>query len=88
MKGRFDYIPFDEQSADLQAAAKDECTILEGFIENSIMTHPSADGATKREAAIALTELEHVYARIGRAVRNLQIARGGSADDAPKRSNE
>lgn len=65
---RFDYVAYDETSNALQSRCKAACLLLEAEI-NKI----GVGGA--REKAIALTTLEHVYARCGRAIRDDQLAR-------------
>lgn len=81
MSSRFDYVKYDETSAAAQTKCKDACIALEAAIDAI-----GAGGA--REKAIALTELEHVYARCGRAIKDDQIARNGSAELQEQRGNE
>jgi hypothetical protein len=78
---RFDYVKYDETANDAQAKCKDACLALESAI-NAI-----GQGGG-REKAIALTQLEHVYARCGRAIRDDQISRNGSAELQEGRGNE
>ena len=78
---RFDYVKYDQIATDTQLACKTACIALESVI-NTI----GFGGA--RERAIALTQLEHVYARCGRAIRDDQIARNGSAELEEGRGNE
>lgn len=70
MSTRFDYIQYDDVAADKQTACKTACLAVEAAI---------AAIGSNRETAIALTQLEHVYARCGRAIRDDQIARANGA---------
>jgi hypothetical protein len=81
MSIRFDYIAYDETAHTAQARCKMACVELEAAIDAI-----GAGGA--REKAIAMTQLEHVYARCGRAIRDDQISRNGSAPLQEKRGNE
>jgi hypothetical protein len=81
MSTRFDYVKYDQIAADTQAACKTACIALESAI-NTI----GVGGA--RERAIALTQLEHVYARCGRAIRDDQIARNGAAELEEERGKD
>lgn len=65
----------------LQGHCKSLCISLETVI-NAI----GPGGA--REKAIALTQLENVYARCGRAIRDDQIARNGAAELQESRGAE
>lgn len=94
MQGRFDYVKYDERSLALQTTAKELCTGLEVWIEQVLngtelqdVPNPSK-GQCLRETAVAMTQLEHVYARLGRAIRNIQVARGGDDADVMERSDE
>lgn len=68
---RFDYIRYDEQAFTAQEVAKKKCTSLESMIE----TLPNG-----RAKSLALTKLEECYMWIGKAIRDNQIERNGSAD--------
>lgn len=81
MSNRFDYVKYDEISTAAQAKCKEACIALEAAI-NAI-----GDGGG-RERAIAMTQLEHVYARCGRAIRDDQIFRNGSAELEEQRGAE
>lgn len=76
---RFDYIAYDELAQEKQARCKAACIQLEAAI--------LAIGAG-REVALALSNLEHTYARCGRAIRDDQIERNGEAKLQEGRSNE
>ncbi len=78
---RFDYVQYDAISMAAQNNCKAACIALEAAI-NAI---GSGGG---REKAIALTQLEHTYARCGRAIRDDQIYRNGSAPLQEGRGNE
>lgn len=70
-EGRFDYVRYDKDAQDAQGAFKEECTKLEKMIEQKI---PKG-----RAQSLALTSLEECYMWIGKAIRDDQIARNGSA---------
>ena len=70
MASRFDYVAYDKQASDAQASAKKTCQNLEEII----------DGLGKgRPQSLAQTKLEEVYMWIGKAIRDGQIERNGSA---------
>ncbi|MES3012643.1 MAG: hypothetical protein V4750_02800 [Pseudomonadota bacterium] len=81
MSNRFDYVAYDEQAMDAQSRCKAACLVLEEAI-NAIGTGGG------REKSIALTQLEHTYARCGRAIRDDQIARNGGAPLQEQRGKE
>lgn len=81
MSKRFDYVKYDDAANAAQAKCKEACIALEGAID-------AIGSGGSREKAIALTQLEHVYARCGRAIRDDQIARNGSAELQEGRGNE
>lgn len=64
MSIRFDYIKYDAVSAAKQASIKTKCLELEALIS---AIEPG------REQSLAMTQLEIVYARSGRAIRDEQI---------------
>jgi hypothetical protein len=78
--GRFDYVAYDDEAKALQAEAKELVSKVEAFIDQKL--------GGGRPQATALTNLEVVYMWIGKAVRDLQIKRGGDATDQPARSTE
>jgi len=80
MSGRFDYVRYDESAKADQEMFKLTCESLEYSI-NSILKSP-------RAKARALTKLEETYMWIGKAIRDDQIARGGSAEHIAERTNE
>lgn len=69
---RFDYVKYDEKSIDRQEYAKGLATMLEQFILTECVDHGGA-------ASNAIKALEECYMWIGKAIRNDQIARNGSA---------
>jgi hypothetical protein len=78
---RFDYIKYDAVSLSAQERCKAACIELEAAIAE-------IGQGGGREKAVALTQLEHVYARCGRAIRDDQISRNGSAELQEGRSAE
>ncbi len=71
MTGRFDYVKYDMPAGMDQERFKSLCVELEANM-NTLR-----DGRAK---ALALTKLEEVYMWIGKAIRDDQIARNGSAE--------
>lgn len=76
MAGRFDYVKYDVRSVELQAHFKETfesaCSDIEAL----------PDGRAK---SLALTHLEESYMWIGKAIRDDQIVRNGSADSQESR---
>lgn len=68
---RFDYVNYDDVAAHDQAAAKTKCQDLETLI-NSL--------GPGRSQSVAHTKLEECYMWIGKAIRDVQIQRNGSAE--------
>lgn len=75
---RFDYVQYDEKAASLQQSVKSHCVVLELFLNNL----PESRGK-----ALALTKLEEFYMWTGKAIRDDQIKRNGSAPSQEQRSN-
>ncbi len=75
---RFDYVRYDEPAQNLQATFKADVEILEANIEKL---------SNGRYKALALTKLEECYMHIGKAIRDDQIARNGSAPLQEERTN-
>ena len=73
MPSRFDSIKYDDVSQKLHNRCKKLCLELETLIAE-------IGGGGAREKSIALTVLEHVYTRCGRAIRDDQLTRKGGAD--------
>jgi len=68
---RFDYVKYDEKSEALQDAVKSHIMMMEMFLEELL---PS------REKSLAITKIEEAYMWVGKAIRNDQIVRNGSAE--------
>ncbi len=77
---RFDYVKYDEKAVADQVAAKHWCMGLDELIVKNLM--PS------RATSLALTRLEEAYMWIGKAIRDDQIARNGSAPLQEERNDE
>lgn len=80
MGNRFDYVAYDESAQAKQNAAKHYAKLMETCIETNLP--PSA------EKTLALRALEVSYMWIGKAVRDDQINRNGSAPLQESRGNE
>lgn len=76
---RFDYVKYDEQATTDQAYMKG----LVQEIERTLLRLHSG-----RATSIALTKLEEVYMWIGKAIRDEQIARNGTAPLEESRKND
>ncbi len=76
---RFDYVAYDNLAGNCQGTAKTLVTGLEHFIEDSLRS--------PRAKALALTKLEEVYMWIGKAIRDDQVTRNGSAPLQESRNN-
>ena len=68
---RFDYVKYDEKATNIQLAFKAKVSEVEDCIEKNC--------ESPRAKALALTKLEEMYMWIGKAIRDDQIARNGSA---------
>lgn len=75
---RFDYVKYDERAQSDQNLAKSFVTGLEAMI-NKI--------GSGRAQSLALTKLEECYMWIGKAIRDDQIKRNGSAELQEERKN-
>lgn len=76
---RFDYVKYDEKAIDQQNTIKTVTEALEMSI-NDLLISP-------RAKALALTKLEECYMWVGKAIRDDQIARNGSAELQEERKN-
>lgn len=76
---RFDYVKYDNLSLGLQSEMKSDFENLAGEMEMHL-----PEGRAK---ALALTKLEECYMWIGKAIRDEQIARNGSAEPQDERKN-
>lgn len=87
---RFDYVKYDNAAMVDQEGAKDLVQKLEHLIEflcgEDDVTKKQIK-ATARAKALALTRLEECYMWIGKAIRDDQIARNGSAELQESRTN-
>ncbi len=68
---RFDAVKFDKVSIEMHNRCREACVALEDAISR-------IGGAGAREKAIAMTQLENVWSRCGRAITDDQFARAGS----------
>lgn len=75
---RFDYVQYDAAAMAISAEAKEKCIAVE------ILINGLAKG---RAQALALTKLEEVYMWMGKAIRDEQIERNGSAELLEQRKN-
>lgn len=86
MASRFDYVKYDDTAVLLQNHFKDLMAALESDIQglgasaiNRVPPgHPGVPSLARAKAT-ALTKLEELYMWIGKAVRDEQILRNGSA---------
>lgn len=76
---RFDYVKYDEQASITQGIFKQKVSNLEGLIETQL--------ESPRAKALAITKLEECYMWIGKAIRDDQIIRNGSAELQEERSD-
>lgn len=85
---RFDYVKYDEGAIEMQESAKSLCQKLETQI-NSIgySLGPEEHKKVIAEKILALRKLEECYMWIGKAIRNDQIERNGSAELQEERNN-
>lgn len=75
---RFDYVQYDEQAITSQNEIKQK------FVELEYVISSLKDGRSK---SLILTKLEEAYMWAGKAVRDEQIARNGSAELQEQRNN-
>ena len=80
MTNRFDYVKYDEIAATQQLGAKNLFTGLDEYVEQQLKGG--------RSKSLVLTKLEEAYMWIGKAIRDDQIARNGSAPLQESRGNE
>lgn len=76
---RFDYVKYDEKGTALQASMKDNFTHIETLIDRNCIS--------PRAKALALTKLEECYMWVGKAIRDDQISRNGTAELQEERNN-
>lgn len=77
---RFDYVKYDEHAVSIQNAFKDK------FIELEAMTMMNV--TAPRSKALVLTKLEEAYMWVGKAIRDDQISRNGTAELQEERNDE
>lgn len=102
MKGRYDYIQYDQKSAQLQALFKVTVEALQHQIDlaassrhdctNLLETKDAKAGKAAEKAAehyhqLATDALEVCYMNIGKLLRTTQVMRTGESKDIPERSN-
>lgn len=80
MANRFDYVAYDSKATMDQGAFKEFFQKLESLVDQ-LLTSP-------RAKALVHTYLEIAYMWIGKAIRDDQIARNGSAPLQESRGNE
>jgi len=80
MSSRFDYVKYDAGAMDDQVQAKVLVERIETFINGIGYAQGVVSKDCGRAKALALTKLEEVYMWIGKALRDDQIARNGSAE--------
>lgn len=78
--GRFDYVKYDQAANEKQALLKMKTESLEGMIDEQL-----PDSTAK---SLALTNLEVAYMWLGKAIRDEQILRNGSAPLQEERRDE
>lgn len=79
MTNAFDYVAYDEEAATQQQAAKELFIGLHKFTDSTL-----ADGRAK---SLVKTKLEEAYMWVGKAIRDDQIKRNGSAPLQESRGN-
>lgn len=77
---RFDYVKYDDLAINDQGCIKN---LFEGTEE--LIRFRLQEGRAK---SLALTKLEEAYMWVGKAIRDDQIARNGSAESQEGRDNE
>lgn len=75
---RFDYVAYDEKATKQQQDFKNFFQVLEVFLNEL---------KSPRAKALALTKIEECYMWIGKAIRDDQIERNGSAPLQEGRNN-
>lgn len=81
MPSRFDYVQYDTVAIEKQNKIKEKVQELEALAND--FTAPTAG----RAKSLVLTKLEEVYMWFGKAIRDEQIARNGSAPLQEERKN-
>lgn len=78
MSSRFDYVQYDEQAKMQQEDFKKQFLTLDDYV---------SELKDSREKSLVLNKLEEAYMWIGKAIRNEQITRNGSAQLQEERYN-
>lgn len=73
MMSRFDYVKYDAEACLKQTETKAAVANLEAIVEHHL---PSSS----RAKSLILTKIEEAYMWIGKAIRDDQIARNGTAE--------
>jgi len=76
---RFDYVKYDEEAIKKQENFKQAFMDLENDANRML---PQG-----RALSLVLTKLEEAYMWVGKAIRDQQISRNGSAQEQPERTN-
>lgn len=79
MDTRFDYVKYDDKAQNLQESVKSQFLCVEAMLNGGI-----SEGRAK---SLALTKLEEAYMWVGKAIRDEQIKRNGSAELQETRTN-
>lgn len=79
MSSRFDYVAYDKDAMIQQLSLKKAFQIVEGMVDNL---------AGGRARSIVYTKLEEAYMWCGKAIRDEQLSRNGSAPLQEERNNE
>lgn len=90
MSNRFDYVKYDNAAIVDQEEAKAKVQELEHLIDQigcAEFDPPILSKECARAKALANTKLEECYMWIGKAIRDAQIARIGSAPLQEERTN-
>lgn len=91
MSGRFDYIRYDDKSVDLQNEIRGHMTVIESILEDVLTIESIYDdpqmASYSRELDCAMSQLESLYSRFGRLIRDHQRLTRGDAPDVPERGN-
>lgn len=76
---RFDYVKYDKESITAQASIKKEFENVASGVDLTL--------SAGRAKSLVLTKLEEAYMWCGKAIRDEQIQRNGSAPAQEERSN-
>lgn len=76
---RFDYVKYDQRAVNQQTHLKEQCEGIEEYLNKFF--HDS------RAKSLALTALEEFYMWCGKAIRDDQIGRNGTAEPQEQRTD-